>query len=55
MLSIYGAKIVHKEEIIYTVFPNDPNELPQDFATEQEAEEYGNEQFGSGNYTIEST
>lgn len=33
-----------------TVFPNDPDEMPQDF----EAKEYGVEMFGEGNYTIES-
>ena len=26
--------------MIYTVFPEDPNELPQDFPTYKEAEEY---------------
>ncbi len=37
-----------------TVFPNDENELPQDFPTYEEAKEYGDEKFGIGNYTIES-
>ena len=37
-----------------TVFPNDPNELPQDFNTIEEAKEYGDEHFGEGNYVIES-
>ena len=36
-----------------TVFPNDPDEMPQDFPS-YEAKEYGNEMFGEGNYTIES-
>ena len=40
--------------MIYTVFPNDPDEMPQDFETKQEAVEYGNERFGQGEYTIES-
>lgn len=37
-----------------TVFPNDPDELPQDFPSMREAKEYGDENLGSGNYTIES-
>lgn len=40
--------------LFYTVFPNDKNEMPQDFSSYKEAEEYGNEEFGVGNYTIES-
>lgn len=40
--------------MIYTVFPNDPDEMPQDFETKSEAIKYGNEQFGEGEYTIES-
>ncbi len=39
---------------IYTVFPSDPNEIPQDFDTYYEAREYGEKHFGSGKYTIES-
>lgn len=37
-----------------TVFPNDPDEMPQDFESYLEAKEYGVEMFGEGNYTIES-
>lgn len=37
-----------------TVFPNDPNEMPQDFPTYQAAKEYGDDMFGEGNYTIET-
>lgn len=44
------------ENGFYTVFPigEYENELPQDFATEKEAEEYGKENFGEGNYIVES-
>lgn len=41
--------------MIYTVFPKDENELPQDFSTYEEAEEYGEENFETGEYVIEST
>ncbi len=37
-----------------TVFPHDPDEMPQDFQSYNEAMEYGYEMFGKGNYTIES-
>lgn len=43
--------------MIYTVFL-DSNELPQDFASYEEAEEYGKERVAWGyakDYTIEST
>lgn len=47
-----------EDETIYTVFPNNlseaASEMPQDFETYQEAKDYGDEQFGAGNYTIES-
>lgn len=43
---------------IYTVFPNEPSDscfdMPQDFDTYEEAVEYGLEQFGCGNFTVES-
>lgn len=42
------------KEIIYTVFPNDTDEVPQDFETKWEAYEYGNERFGEGNFVVES-
>ena len=41
------------EGVFFTVFPDDPKEMPQDFPNMKEAEEYGDENFGSGNYTIE--
>lgn len=41
-------------EYFVTVFPNDPEEMPQDFPTFEEAQEYGDEMFGAGNYRIES-
>ena len=37
-----------------TVFPNDENEMPQDFPSYEKAKEYGNEMFDKGNYTIEA-
>ena len=37
----------------WTVFPKDENAMPQDFPTKEEAKEYGDEEFGEGNYTIE--
>lgn len=42
------------DDTIYTVFPSeDMREMPQDFETYEEAWEYGDNQFGEGNYTIE--
>ena len=41
--------------MIYTVFPNDNAYLPQDFPTYKDAVEYGNEEFGTEGYVIEST
>ena len=40
----------------FTVFPigDFKDEMPQDFPTQKEAEEYGDEQFGKGNYVIET-
>ena len=37
-----------------TVFPKDERELPQDFSSYTEAKEWADEEFGEGNYTIES-
>ena len=37
-----------------TVFPNDPDEMPQDFESYAEAKEYGDKVFGKGNYILES-
>ena len=41
--------------MIYTVFPKDKGELPQDFPTYEEAVAYGTERFGKDAYVIEST
>lgn len=41
--------------MIYTVFPKGKGEMPQDFPTYSDAKEYGDGEFGKGNYTIEST
>lgn len=54
MFEIYGARIVEEKERFYTVFPKEPNEMPQDFPTYSEAREYGDEKFGRDNYVIES-
>lgn len=40
--------------MIYTVFPKDNGKMPQDFPTYPDAKEYGDEEFGEGNYTIEA-
>ena len=40
--------------MIYTVFPNEDGEMPQDFATYSEARDFADEEYGEGNYTIES-
>lgn len=40
--------------MIYTVFPEDENRMPQDFATYQEAIEYGKE-YENGEFRVEST
>lgn len=40
--------------MIYTVFSNDPDRLPQDFATYEEAKDYGDEWESASGYTIES-
>lgn len=37
-----------------TVFPYDPDEMPQDFESYAEAKEYGDKMFGKGNYILES-
>ena len=41
--------------MIFTVFPKDVNEMPQDFSSSKEAKEYGEEYFGKNGYVIEST
>lgn len=40
--------------MIYTVFPNDEDRMPQDFATYEEAKEYGDAEE-NGEYRIEET
>ena len=46
-------RIKENEEWFCTLFPNDPDEMPQDFSTYEEAYEYGNEKYGKGNYIVE--
>ena len=46
--------VVTGEDWFCTVFPHDPDEMPQDFPSWEEAEIYGDEHFGRGNYMIES-
>ena len=41
--------------MIYTVFPKNNEDLPQDFPTLKQAREYGDEFFGPENYEVEST
>ena len=41
------------DHTIYTVFPYEHGELPQDFYDYGEAKEYGDGRFGPGNYEIE--
>ena len=41
--------------MIYTVFPKDPAELPQDFPTWAAADDYGKGEYGPGEYEIQST
>lgn len=41
--------------MIYTVFPSDPDELPQDFPTYSAAVAYGNDVFGEGCFVVSST
>lgn len=40
--------------MIYTVFPKDPERMPQDFPTYNEAKAYGDENEPDG-YVIEAT
>lgn len=42
------------DDYFVTVFPKDECELPQDFSSYTEAKEWADEEFGEGNYTIES-
>ena len=46
--------VAEGNECFCTVFPNDSDEMAQDFPSFSEAKEYGDEMFGAGNYTIES-
>ena len=41
--------------MIYTVFPKDPDRLPQDFPTYSQAKEYGDTAEMEAGYEIEST
>lgn len=52
MIEIYGARVVSEREWFCTVFPNDTSYSPKDCYTMREAEQYGNEMFGKGNYEI---
>lgn len=53
-ITVEGNPLVIKDtETAYTVFPDDPDEMPQEFESYCDAEEYGNERFGKGNYIIE--
>ncbi len=42
------------DEHFYTVFPKDPDKLPQDFPTYEEAKQFADAEYGAGNYEIES-
>ena len=44
------------EDGFYTVFPigECEDELAQDFSSKKEVEEYGKENFGEGNYIVET-
>lgn len=50
-----GLIVNPNAETIFTVFPNNENEMPQDFETYEKAEEYANTEFGVGNYQIAKT
>ena len=41
--------------MIYTVFPKDETEMPQDFPSYKDAKDYGDSEFRAGNYEIQST
>ena len=41
--------------MIYTVFPVDTSEMPQDFSTFEEALSFAVENFGEGEFVISST
>lgn len=41
-------------KLIYTVFPKDEEEMPQDFDTYSEAFDFAEEEYGAGNYIIEA-
>ena len=54
-ITIEGRPLrIKDDEWFCTVFPNDPNEMPQDFNNYEAAKEYGNKRFGKENYKIES-
>lgn len=42
------------DEYFVTVFPKEEEEMPQDFLSYAEAKKFADEEYGEGNYTIES-
>lgn len=42
-------------EYFVTVFPKEEREMPQDFPSHEEAKEFADEEYGEGNYIIESS
>ena len=50
---MYSKHWMAEDGNFWTCFPNAPDEMPQDFPTWREADEYGRELFGSGNYIVE--
>ena len=40
--------------MIYTVFPKDEEEMPQDFDTYSKAFDFAEEEYGAGNYIIDA-
>ena len=42
------------DEYFVTVFPKEEGEMPQDFPSYAEAKEFADEEYGEGNYIIES-
>ena len=43
------------DEYFVTVFPKEEGEMPQDFLSYAEAKKFADEEYGEGNYTIESS
>ena len=42
------------DEYFVTVFPKQEGEMPQDFSSYAEAKKFADEEYGEGNYIIES-